>query len=126
MTAAVPPTTYNTFFVFVIFSYSNQGCLLVLNAKLVVRCEKYVWKNNKKSQKLTICDISKFLVVSSKFVIVSSKFVAYFPRWSFAMRFSPFHIISVKNSIAVLFLIARFPVPPCAGYFFPKNSAKIF
>lgn len=72
MTAAVPPTTYNTFFVFVIFLYSNQGCFLVLNAKLVVRCEKYVWKNNKKSQKLTICDISKFLVVSSKSV-------AYFP-----------------------------------------------
>ena len=79
MTAAVPPTTYKTFFVFVIFLYSNQGCLLVLNAKLVVRCEKYVWKNNKKSQKLTICDISKFLVVSSKFLIVSSKFATYFP-----------------------------------------------
>ena len=79
MTAAVPPAMYKNFFFFSMFFYSNQGCLLVSNAKLSVRSEKNVWKNNKKSQKLTICDISKFLVVSSRFLIVSSKFATYFP-----------------------------------------------
>lgn len=50
----------NYFLCFCHIIISNQGCLLVSNAKLSVRCEKYMWKNKKKARNLLYAILVSF------------------------------------------------------------------